>query len=519
LKASIRRFGFRQPILARKDGQIVAGHERVEASKELGLKEIPVIWIENLSEAEIRAYVIADNKIALLAGWDKEKLVNELQFLVELGFELEPIGFDAPEVDLLLESVGESQHDSSLEDAAPPLILDRPAITQPGDIWLLGTKDRPRHRLLCGDARDSRSYLSLLGLEQPAMVLTDPPFNEKVNNVSGKGRIRHREFAMASGEMSETEFILFLRQFLAAALQASAANALLYVFMDWRHAFELLTAARALNLVTINLCVWNKSNGGMGSLYRYYVSTATLTGNGPGGIRIPAGNFESLVIDKLRAFFADAAALLDAVDDGSDSGSGRTLFVQRGRQIADELGSSTADGLKAMLMTLLCRVAIKTDRIEIGIYRSRLAALLANESTITELRIQKFDRNSQDVFTLQVPAQLKRVGREIRMLVDNSSDSASADPSLLRIIARAHDIQSRLGQNTKLTVHDVARDERVSAAYIYNLLRLPWLAPDITTAIINGRQPRQLNAKSLMRQASRLPADWADQRAQLGFRN
>jgi ParB-like nuclease domain len=113
LKASIRRFGFRQPILARKDGQIVAGHERVEASKELGLKEIPVIWIENLSEAEIRAYVIADNKIALLAGWDKEKLVNELQFLVELGFELEPIGFDAPEVDLLLESVGESQHDSS----------------------------------------------------------------------------------------------------------------------------------------------------------------------------------------------------------------------------------------------------------------------------------------------------------------------------------------------------------------------------------------------------------------------
>jgi DNA modification methylase len=100
------------------------------------------------------------------------------------------------------------------------------------------------------------------------MVLTDPPFNEKVNNVSGKGRIRHREFAMASGEMSEAEFILFLRQFLAAALQASAPDALLYVFMDWRHAFELMSAARALNLVTINLCVWNKSNGGMGSLYR-----------------------------------------------------------------------------------------------------------------------------------------------------------------------------------------------------------------------------------------------------------
>ena len=107
LKASIRRFGFRQPILARKDGQIVAGHERVEASKELSLKEIPVIWIENLSEDEIRAYVIADNKIAQLAGWDKELLATELQFLVEVGFDLEPIGFEAPEVDLLIESVGE----------------------------------------------------------------------------------------------------------------------------------------------------------------------------------------------------------------------------------------------------------------------------------------------------------------------------------------------------------------------------------------------------------------------------
>src|ERR1700722_20198586 len=108
---------------------------------------------------------------------------------------------------------------------------------------------------------------------------------------------------------------------------------------------------------------------------------------------------------------------------------------------------------------------------------------------------------------------------ETRMLWSTSDASPAADPSLLRIVARAHDIQSRLSQNTELTVHDVAHDERVSAAYIYNLLRLPWLAPDITTAIINGRQPRQLNAKSLMRQASRFPAGWPEQRAQLGFRN
>ena len=128
------------------------------------------------------------------------------------------------------------------------------------------------------------------------------------------------------------------------------------------------------------------------------------------------------------------------------------------------------------------------------------------------------DRNSDDVVTLKTPARLKRVGREMRMLVGNSGDQTAADPSLLRIIARAHDIQARLIQNTELTVHDIAREERVSAAYIYNLLRLPWLAPDITTAIVNGRQPQQLNAMTLMRQASRLPADWAAQRTQLGLR-
>jgi site-specific DNA recombinase len=130
----------------------------------------------------------------------------------------------------------------------------------------------------------------------------------------------------------------------------------------------------------------------------------------------------------------------------------------------------------------------------------------------------KPDHDSDDVMTLVAPARLKRIGREMKMLVDNSDDHTAVDASLLKIIARAHDIQARLNQNTKLSVHDIAREERVSAAYIYNLLRLPWLAPDITAAIINGRQPQQLNAKTLMRQASRLPAHWAEQRAQLGFR-
>ena len=119
--------------------------------------------------------------------------------------------------------------------------------------------------------------------------------------------------------------------------------------------------------------------------------------------------------------------------------------------------------------------------------------------------------------TLRVPALLKRVGREMRMLVEGADDETAANPSLLRVIARAHDIQGRLSQNADLTVHDIAREERVTAVYIYTLLRLPWLAPDITTAIVNGRQPQQLSAKTLMRKASRLPADWTEQRTLLGF--
>jgi site-specific DNA recombinase len=134
------------------------------------------------------------------------------------------------------------------------------------------------------------------------------------------------------------------------------------------------------------------------------------------------------------------------------------------------------------------------------------------------MRDHELNGESNDVIMLAVPARLKRVGREMKILIDTANDTTAVDLSPLRIVARAHDIQTRLNQNTDLTVHYTAREERVSAAYIYNLLRLPWLAPDITTAIVNGRQPQQLNAKTLMRRASRLPADWSEQRRQLGFR-
>ena len=167
-------------------------------------------------------------------------------------------------------------------------------------------------------------------------------------------------------------------------------------------------------------------------------------------------------------------------------------------------------------MTLICRVEIRSDRVAITVCRSRLTELLAGSIDLT-MQHQRPTNAPGDVLTLTVPVRLKRVGREMRMLVENSDDQTPADPSLLRIIARAHDIQARLIQNAELTVHDIAREEQVSGAYVYSLLRLPSLAPDIVTAIINGRSPPQLTAKRLMRLSPRLPIDWIEQRKLLEF--
>jgi site-specific DNA recombinase len=256
-----------------------------------------------------------------------------------------------------------------------------------------------------------------------------------------------------------------------------------------------------------------------GTRYRYYVSTALLTGAEKSHARrIPASDLERLVTEKLRAFFADPSALLDVIGDGSERDSVQSQLIERGHQVAKDLEASAPDKVKATLMTLRCRVEVQAERIEIKISRHRLAALLAGQSIDLTTLDHEPIRDSDDVIILAAPVRLKRVGREMKVLVDNADEGTAIDMSLLRIIARAHDIQARLNQNTELTVHDIAQEEHVSAAYIYNLLRLPWLAPDITTAIVNGRQPQQLNAKTLMRRASRLPAEWSEQRRQLGFR-
>jgi DNA modification methylase len=263
IATSIGRFGFCNAILIDDDLTILAGHGRVEAAKLLGLTSVPTVRLSHLSEEDKRAYVIADNRLAEKAGWDRNLLAIELQGLIDIGFEVELTGFETPDIDLLLEEALEATGLSPADDQLPVIRSGAPT-SQRGDLWVLGA-----HRLLCGDARAPASYTRLLGGKAADLVFTDPPYNVCIDgHVSGRGRIRHGEFAMASGEMTEAEFIQFLSVTLGQAVEASRDGALHYVCMDWRHLLELLSAGREIYDGYLNLCVWNKNNGGMGSFYR-----------------------------------------------------------------------------------------------------------------------------------------------------------------------------------------------------------------------------------------------------------
>jgi len=260
LADGIRRFGFTNPVLIDGDDTLIAGHGRVEAARSLGLAEVPTLRLDYMSEAEKRAYVIADNRLAELAGWDRDLLAIEFEALHACDFDLTLTGFDLPEIDIIIdEHRTENESADSGEDAQPG-----PAISRPGDLWCLG-----EHRLLCGSALDASSYVHLLGDEKVDMAFTDPPYNVPIQgHVSGLGKSQHREFAMASGEMSEAAFTKFLRDAFEPMSAHSKDGAIHFVCMDWRHLGEVIAASQGLYGEWKNLCVWNKDNGGMGSLYR-----------------------------------------------------------------------------------------------------------------------------------------------------------------------------------------------------------------------------------------------------------
>lgn len=273
IKASIRQFGFTNPILIDASGTIIAGHGRLLAAKDLGLVEVPVIELSDLSEEQVRLLRLADNKIALNSGWDTDLLTLEIGELVamNLDIDIDVTGFAIGEVNVLLNAPDDP------DDEVVPAVRAKPR-TSIGDIWELDG-----HRVGCGDGRDVDFLRQLIG--DGASIdcgFMDPPYNVKIQGHANL-KTKHREFAMASGEMTDAVFREFLRDSLHAAVDVSRDGAVHFICMDWRHSDDVSAVGRDLYGEQLNLCVWNKSNAGMGSLYRskHELIFVYRVGNGP----------------------------------------------------------------------------------------------------------------------------------------------------------------------------------------------------------------------------------------------
>lgn len=286
---SIETFGFTNPVLIDRDNLILAGHGRVEAAKLLGLEKVPCIRLEHMTPEEKRAYVLADNKLALNAGCDEDLLALELEALqdLDLEFSLDVTGFSIAEIDSLVDGLNPEEPDDPADDV---VVEDAPRRCHEGDAWQLG-----RHRLVCSDSLDPQVVAQLMEGADARMVFSDPPYNVKIDgHVGNSGKTQHREFAMASGEMSEAEFTSFLMNAFRNMAEVSVDGAIHFLCMDWRHLREMEVAGREVYSEFKNLIVWVKDNGGMGTFYRsrhelifaFKVGTATHTntfGLGDGG--------------------------------------------------------------------------------------------------------------------------------------------------------------------------------------------------------------------------------------------
>ena len=242
---------------------MLAGHARLEATKLLGLSRVPVLIVSGLNDTQKRAYLLADNKLAEKAGWDRRTAASEVchlaPLLAEIGLEISDIGFEPVEIDVLLGDLVDPEADPA--DEVPSLAAE--PISRPSDLWLLGP-----HRLLCGDAREASHFRKLMGADRAAMVFADPPYNVSIKSVQGRGKVKHGDFVMAAGEMSRPQFTAFLTDTLRLATEHSADGSIHYVCMDWRHIEEMLGAGNQVYSELKNLVVWAKTNAGQGSFYR-----------------------------------------------------------------------------------------------------------------------------------------------------------------------------------------------------------------------------------------------------------
>ena len=263
IAASIKTFGFIAPVLIDSANGIVAGHGRVAAAKKLGMTDIPTVRVDHLTPGEIRAYVIADNRLAENAGWDRKLLAIELEELsLDLNFDVTVTGFETGEIDFLITEQNDDEPDPV--DEVPDVDRSKPAVSRLGDCWRLGD-----HVLVCGDALKPETFRRLLGKQKAQMVFVDPPYNVAIaGHASGLGKAKHREFEMASGEMSSAQYTRFLTNAFSRLAEFSINGSIHFVCIDWRHLRELMDAGDAAYDELKNLCVWNKTNAGMGSFYR-----------------------------------------------------------------------------------------------------------------------------------------------------------------------------------------------------------------------------------------------------------
>jgi len=260
---SLSVFGFLIPIVIDEAGCVLVGVGRLSAARDLGFIEVPTIQVTHLSEAQKKAFAIAENRLAEIGKWDDKVLAEQLAelSLINLDFDIEVTGFEVAEIDLRIESLN-LDFDGPL-DVLPEPLAGQP-ISQTGDIWILG-----RHRVVCGSALDPAAYAVLMDRKKASIVFTDPPYNVPLDgHATGLGANRHREFAMAAGEMTSSQFQSFLLSAFALLADHSIDGSIHFICMDWRHSTELLAAGNSVYAEHKNTCVWVKHNGGMGSLYR-----------------------------------------------------------------------------------------------------------------------------------------------------------------------------------------------------------------------------------------------------------
>ena len=250
LRASIREFGFVAPVLIDRDGTIIAGHGRVTAAKAEGIESVPCVYVDHLTPAQKRAYILADNRLTLDGGWDAELLRAEMDALKAAGIDLNLTGFEAVELNSIFDT-GEAVEDNYNPDE----VLDRPEpATQPGDVWTLGD-----HRLICGDSTDPATLETLMGDARADLVVTDPPYN--VGYTGGAGSKRD---AIANDDMADADFEAFLGRLFASTANVMKDDAAIYVFHAHFESVAFFSAFRDAGFKLSELCVWVKTHARLG---------------------------------------------------------------------------------------------------------------------------------------------------------------------------------------------------------------------------------------------------------------